>query len=334
LDSQAVVGQGSSVRLDGYVYTTQSLSKALRSLKPGGVLVLSFACPPWTFRNLYKTFATVTNDEPLALLKKVHGKWGDQVYFVVQKGVPSKDTMIPPDYNRLQLASGVTDGRLLTDDWPYLYVNPKVIDIPYLLVLAECLLLAAFAGRKFLLQKPEGGNWQMFFLGAGFMLLELQSISRLSLLYGSTWITSSIVINGVLIMILLANAFVLKMSERLQNKLPLLYALHGAAILLSFALPIQSLLANEGGRVATTIVSLLPMLMAAMIFAVSFARVRSPGKTLGFNLFGAVVGGLLEFLSNYAGINNMLLVALVLYGISFLCAQRAETKDSEPGVTP
>lgn len=61
------------------------------------------------------------------------------------------------------------------------------------------------------------------FLGAAFLLLELQSIARLSLLYGSTWYTSAIVINSVLLMILGANFLVIKGSKVLAPKITLIY---------------------------------------------------------------------------------------------------------------
>ena len=42
------------------------------------------------------------------------------------------------------------------------------------------------------------------------MLIEVKSISDLSLLFGSTWLVNSVVITSVLVMILLANALVMR----------------------------------------------------------------------------------------------------------------------------
>ena len=47
-----------------------------------------------------------------------------------------------------------------------------------------------------------------FFLGAGFLLLEAQIISKIALLFGTTWVVNSIVIAGLLVLILAANALV------------------------------------------------------------------------------------------------------------------------------
>ncbi len=42
----------------------------------------------------------------------------------------------------------------------------------------------------------------MFFLGAGFMLLETKGVVHLALLFGSTWVVNSIVFFAILVVIL------------------------------------------------------------------------------------------------------------------------------------
>ena len=65
---------------------------------------------------------------------------------------------------------------------------------------------AAAAGRA-----GDRGRFlaQMFFLGAGFMLIETKAVVQMALLFGSTWTVNSIVFCAVLSMILVANLFVL-----------------------------------------------------------------------------------------------------------------------------
>ena len=53
-----------------------------------------------------------------------------------------------------------------------------------------------------------GALVQMFFLGAGFMLVETKAVVHMALLFGGTWIVNSVVIFAVLVMIVLANWFV------------------------------------------------------------------------------------------------------------------------------
>ena len=57
-------------------------------------------------------------------------------------------------------------------------------------------------------------NGQMFFLGAGFMLLETKGVVHMALLFGSTWIVNSIVFFAILTMILLSNFYVLALKPR------------------------------------------------------------------------------------------------------------------------
>ena len=54
----------------------------------------------------------------------------------------------------------------------------------------------------------------MFFLGAGFMLIETKAVVHMALLFGSTWMVNSVVFFAVLVMILVANLFVLRRRDR------------------------------------------------------------------------------------------------------------------------
>src|SRR5258708_18534041 len=54
-------------------------------------------------------------------------------------------------------------------------------------------------------------NNRMFFLGAAFLLLETKAVVQMALLFGSTWLVNSAVFFTVLVLILLANLYVVKM---------------------------------------------------------------------------------------------------------------------------
>ena len=173
----------------------------------------------------------------------------------------------------------------------YLYVQPDVVDVPYLVVVGEILLLSVFAARRFLFQKNEAIQLQMFFLGSAFMLLELHAISFLSLLYGSTWITASIVINGILIMILIANTFVIRFGVKISGRQSLVYLGLIASILLNYYLPTEQIINSTYGwhlitNLLITTVTLLPIGAAAIIFSSAFSATSNASKSLAFNLFG------------------------------------------------
>lgn len=325
LDSHTVAGLGSSVRIDAYVYTKESIETALSLLKDDGVIEISFVTNgPWMEKRLYDTFTRAAGYPPRVLEGKMIG-----TIFLLGPQVKNGTIKMPADYLSRKEEPGSV--RILTDDWPYLYVRTDVVDWPYLLVLGEIMLISLWAGRHFLFVKPEGSSWQMFFLGAAFMLLELHAISYLSLLYGSTWVTSALVINFILAIILVANAFVDRYTMAFTRRQDLVYLLLLLSIFTSYLLPSMNLTGSgQGSRmIACGLVSLLtilPMGIAAVVFAGSFAAVTSVSRALAFNLFGAVVGGLLEYLSNYTGIRSLNLVAMTLYVFSAICCFANRTK--------
>ena len=86
-------------------------------------------------------------------------------------------------------------------------------------------------------------NGQMFFLGAGFMLLETKGVVHMALLFGATWMVNSIVFFAILTMILLSNLFVLAVQP---VRLWPYYALLVAALWLNSVVPMADFLALPG----------------------------------------------------------------------------------------
>src|SRR4030095_14454931 len=48
-------------------------------------------------------------------------------------------------------------------------------------------------------------HWHFFFLGAAFLLLEVQNISKAAVVLGNTWEVNAVIISSILAMALLAN---------------------------------------------------------------------------------------------------------------------------------
>src|SRR5207237_498814 len=79
-----------------------------------------------------------------------------------------------------------------TDDWPYLYLERKSVPSLFLIIFGMLALLFSISVRK--VAGPEFRvRWNFFFLGAGFLLLEVQNISKFALLLGTTWIVNTFV---------------------------------------------------------------------------------------------------------------------------------------------
>jgi hypothetical protein len=208
------------------------------------------------------------------------------------------------------------------DDWPFLYLRDPVVPTlnvrgMVMIAVLSAILLYAFA--------PAGRfqpNWQMFFMGGGFMLLETKSVVHLALLYGSTWMVNSIVVFAILVMILCSNLFVLAVKP---TRVWPFYALLALALLAGIAVPMSTFLNLPGTLrvLSSCTVVFLPIFFAGIIFATTFRDSLEPDVDLGSNIAGAVLGGLSESLSLMIGFNHLLIVALLFYALSALWARRA-----------
>jgi hypothetical protein len=160
-------------------------------------------------------------------------------------------------------------------------------------------------------------KWHFFFLGAGFMLLETQIVSRMALLFGTTWLVNAVVVGGILLLIVGANLLVGCIPQ-----FPYLAAYVGIFLSLAvgFLVPMDRLfLMSIWLKICLAILVLcLPVFFAGLVFIRSFAEAGFDSQALGSNLFGALVGGLLELLSGWTGIRSLLLVAALLYLASYL----------------
>jgi hypothetical protein len=144
------------------------------------------------------------------------------------------------------------------------------------------------------------------------MLLEAQIVSRMALLFGTTWVVNSIVVSGLLCLIVAANVV-----YQSWPGIPLKWAYAGlfASLAISFAVPIETLFFESvvTRAVVSTLTLCLPVFFAGIIFVASFARVGFRGSALGSNLFGSLAGGLLDSLSLWFGLKSLVVVAAVIY---------------------
>jgi SAM-dependent methyltransferase len=227
--------------------------------------------------------------------------------------------------------------RAATDDWPFLYLRgPMIPDLS----LRGMAIMGGLALVVLVLFRPraQGGarrwglNGHLFFLGAGFMLLETKAVVHMALLFGSTWMVNSLVFFAVLLMILAANLFVL--IYRPQRLWPY-YAGLLAMLALNVLVPIDFFLGMSRPLqvIGSCLLVSLPILFAGVIFAVSFGRTVEPERALGANIAGAMLGGLVEYCSMLLGFQYLLLVAVGFYALSALLAsavRTAATTQEEP----
>ncbi len=241
-------------------------------------------------------------------------------------GPPKVEGVPAPRWQKIGAAAVDTTGigPLPSDDWPFLYLRGA--EIPglnlrgmALVAVLSMVILLAFAPIRSV--RPGG---RMFFLGAGFMLLEAKGVVHLALLFGSTWVVNSVVFFAILVMILMSNLFVLSFKPR---SLAPYYAGLLAALLVDAFVPMSVFLALPGAAkvVASCAVVFVPIFFAGVIFATSFAESRHPDVDFGSNVAGVILGGLSENLSLVLGFDHLLLVAVAFYLLSAALGPKLRT---------
>jgi hypothetical protein len=156
---------------------------------------------------------------------------------------------------------------------------------------------------------------RMFFLGAAFMLLEAKAVVQMALLFGSTWLVNSLVFATALILILLANIYVLKLGNiRLWRH----YAALLAVLAASIVFPLDAFLSGNWlwHYGAPALLTLGPIFFAGVIFALTFGTASDPDRAFGSNIAGSVLGGLSESASMVLGFRYLPLLAIAFYLLS------------------
>lgn len=330
LDSHTAFSSLSSLRLDNFVFTLESLQQVARLLNPGGGVAINFfAINSWLSQRHYDTLKQALGVEPI-----VFGSAEDQETILLAGPLfDAKRDLGQTSYIPLTVPFTANPIEPSTDDWPFLFLQGRGIPFNYLLPLFIVFLLSLIPFR-YCLAGEERVDWHLFFMGAAFLLIETKAVTALGLLFGSTWLLNSIVIGAILVMILVAN-MVAPRCTRLS--FTLLYTLLSLTLIVNFLFPLAWL--NQLDWVyrmlaGATLVT-CPLFIAALIFAKAFAQVRSPSAGLASNLFGALVGGLLEYLDMWTGLRWLNLIALTLYVLSFwflLRSQRPQRVEREAGL--
>jgi predicted RNA methylase len=346
LDSHTTTAM-TNARLDHYVYTIESLAQSKKLLNPGGIAVLSFeVAKPYVADRMATALEQVFGHKPVAFRVPLNGYGWGGVLFVVgpDEATVRQRIAVQPGLAELvaqwQAAHPLTlpgTTRLATDDWPYIYLEKPTIPVLYFL-LAGVLGLLFLRGVRKLGSGAVNRAWgrtgtHFFFLGAAFMLLEVQNISKAAVVLGNTWAVNAVIISGVMVMILVANLIAARFP-----RLPLapVYGLLvvSCLVLYAFDLSTVAFLPYATKAVAVGLLTSLPMLFSGIVFVRSFADADRKDAALGANLIGALAGGVLQSLTFVTGIQALLLIVAGLYLGALLARPRVvEGSESAPART-
>jgi SAM-dependent methyltransferase len=312
-DSLVKVSPMAQLRLENYIFTEQAVQTAYRLLKKDGNLVFyNFYRLPWIKEKIERMIYTGIGRYPLTRTRPK----SDFSVMIVDSNIQ----VAPPEK---QLALDIP-----VDDWPFLYLQHRGIPPVYLKVIAGLALFVVILGlvlhRSLRSEDVNVKNdgyikGAFFFMGVAFLLLETKSVIQFSLLFGTTWLNNSLVFLAVLVFVLLANHLA-NLFPR-PSLLKLSYVLLIAMCLLQLIYPLSNLLKIQNSAVRFVIASLLtfsPIFFANLIFSITFRDRPLAEHLFGWNLFGAFVGGILEYASMAVGYNFLSIIVAICYTIVFV----------------
>jgi spermidine synthase len=322
LDSHSQLSDYANMRLDNFVYTEESFREASQRLKPNGVIFVKFFVDHRFLAVRLAEMLQRTFGKPALVFGAKSAYSTSAVCFVISPGNRVEEAMgadprLAEFVRKNTLSFGAKPVPITTDDWPYLYQEGRWIPRTYysigmLVILIAIALYAQIGGVR---RHPP--SLFFFSMGAGFLLLETQVISRLALFFGTVWQVNGIVISALLVALLLANAVV----ERAKRPMPRLWTLAAllAGLAIAYWFPYERIGGSPGiaGMIAVVVFS-VPVVFAGILFATEFRMTDSPSAALGANMLGAVAGGLLENLSLLFGMRALLLFAMAVYGLAGL----------------
>jgi hypothetical protein len=303
----------SVLRLDDYVYTTESFKEAKNLLTEKGTAVLAFDSGRSSYitKRIFLNLARAFGQAPNAYFT---GYDGAGVVFVEGHTSNANITEYPEISNEIQEA----EGRGSTDQWPFLYLKSKTVPIPIIgvVILFLTFSVGMLRRRIQISQLVCAQNAKLFFLGAGFLLLETKAITELSLLFGSTWIVNAFVITAFLIMGLIANTVMIYHKVSLQSSYIALFVLLVLGLILPYS--VFNALPQTGRTLAAALFAALPVFFSGLIFSRTFRDIARPEEALGVNLMGAVLGGILENIVMIGGTPILGALAILIYALSAL----------------
>jgi hypothetical protein len=320
------------MRLDNYVYTEEAFREAKNLLKPTGVLILKFEVRgdwSWMGQRFYATLDHVFGRAPVVFAVPQIESIGTLPATIF---LASDDSNLWRRAERPELAGFVAahppafspspvPPSMATDDWPYIYHRAHSIPRAYLTISLILFTMTLLMTRgEFALAKTS--TWNFFFLGAGFLLLETQMVSRLALYFGATWLVNCVALSAILIVLVAANFWVeWQKPERLvPYYAALIVCLIGIYMIPWTALPFRS-------RVVGTLLAAaygFPIFFAGIVFTESFRRCEDKAGCFGSNIVGAVAGGLAQNVSFVIGLKALLLLAAVFYLLAAICGRVGE----------
>ena len=307
-DSLTLVAGQSSLRLESYLFTAEAMQAARRHLTPEGAFgEYNYYREQWLIDRLAGTLQQVYGRPPCVESVGQSGRLALLMASSSATALQCASTWQP---------SAITPAPA-TDDYPFLYLRARTIPDFYLLtlglILAAALLLVRLSAGTL---RPMGRYVDLLCMGAAFLLLETKNVVQFALLFGTTWFVNSLVFTGILIAVYLA----IEVARRVElgTSWRLYLALLVALGVAWFVQPELLLRLSAVPRfVVAIVIAFAPVFLANLVFARRFRDVAASNLAFAANLLGAMVGGVLEYVSLLTGYRALLILIAVLYAGAF-----------------
>jgi spermidine synthase len=342
LDSHTTTSM-TNARLDHYVYTIESLRQAKSKLESGGIITLTFEVQkPFIADRILVALEGIFHQTPLVFRIPTSSYGFGGVMFVsgdlgtVQKQLDQNPKLSAyiQDLQEKEPIDLPRSTKVITDDWPYLYLESTRIPILYYLLVGLMMIVFIRSNKKWAsnigMSYRTRTFWHFFFLGAAFLLLEVQNISKAAVVLGNTWQVNAVIISSILTMALLANWIAYRFPKL---PLPVVYFLLIGTCLGLYFIDLARFGFLPYPVKATIIGALtsLPMLFSGIIFVRSFAIASDKSNALGANLIGALAGAFLQSITFVTGIKALLLVVAGFYLFSLITFSEEEASGTPLG---
>ena len=305
-------GQG-SLRLENYLFTTESMETVQSLLAPGGTFAMYNYYEPFLLDRYATTLEGVYGEAPCV---ELGDSLAERQQAVLTAGAgASRDCSTPWAGERVSAP---------TDDYPFPYLESRTIPSFYievlLLMLVASLVLVRTAGASF---RGMARYADLALMGAAFLLLETKNVVQFALLFGTTWFVNSLVFAGVLLSVYLAVETARHVTLPHPRRL---YPLLLAALAIAWLVPQDALLSlgPVPRFLAAVALAFTPIFIANLVFAQRFRDVGSATTAFAANLLGAIVGGMIEYAALITGYRFLLVLVAGLYALAFVLTPRPE----------
>jgi hypothetical protein len=327
VDSLTLLSGFGSTRLESNLFTQDSFGDAKALLRPGGMLVVyNDFRESWLVARYYHHMVNLFGPDkvllmtypPRARLSLKDGTINQTMAILVAGDVEPVRNWLKGQQAILETQFDDTYRQIVpaTDDWPFPYLRQPAV--PSHNIMSSFLLLGLSGLSLFVAMGGSVGHIQgrMFWLGAGFMLIETRGIGRVALLFGTSWWGSALAILSVLLLALLANSLSERFDMSAWRKAMVVGLL--ACLALDALIPTAQLLVLPFAPrlLASLLILFSPMLFSGLLFSQALRQQSNAAEALGSNLLGAMLGGTLENLTTVLGMKGMLLVAAAIYLIA------------------